>query len=172
MKLFSHSSNTHSSLLELVTGSLSEDDPFVINPARHDPSEVVAASFYGSNNKVVSFLPGPGVMTHRAVNILVGLTLQCNIVSPSPFQDKNKAEDRVVKQILVCPLRGEFERSIGFYGSVFKQDSFVINTFGITLTEGERVNGLSIRTMPTQPKKEQASAPSKCLCLSDVLILI
>lgn len=145
--------------MDLITGPGQDDDHFVVNPARHDPTKMIAEVFGGSSPvAAVPSRPDSALPPHRAINFLVGLNLDSHVYSATGF---GAAKDSLVKQILVCPLRGEFERSIGFFGSIFDQDALVVNTFGHSVGPVERMNGLTIRTVPTVPKTSTDSPSSK-----------
>ncbi|KAI1789301.1 hypothetical protein LXA43DRAFT_893025 [Ganoderma leucocontextum] len=132
-----------SAILDLVTQSYDpkKDDPFVISPSRVDLTKVEATTYYGSKSKVLSLKTPTG--TKCLINFVVGAVISCNIHNAAPFRG-NKS----VKQILLVPLRGEWERALSLYGMAFGASSVGINTYSILLADNERLNGLSLRTIP------------------------
>ncbi|TFK77669.1 hypothetical protein K466DRAFT_508245, partial [Polyporus arcularius HHB13444] len=119
------------------------DSPIVVNPARVSPNLLVAGAFHGSTAKVAAFKTPSG--PQRAICYSVGVVLACSVYQPTSFAKG----DRQVKQILLGPLRGENERALGLLGNVFECDCLGINTFGVTASNGDKIQGLSIRTYPS-----------------------
>lgn len=120
-----------------------KDSPIVVNPARVSPNLLVAGAFHGSTAKVAAFKTPSG--PQRAICYSVGVVLACSVYQPTSFAKG----DRQVKQILLGPLRGENERALGLLGNVFECDCLGINTFGVTASNGDKIQGLSIRTYPS-----------------------
>ncbi|KAI0667353.1 hypothetical protein C8Q78DRAFT_994067 [Trametes maxima] len=129
-----------SALQKLVT--FATDGAYVINPARQDPCSVVTTTFGQSINPVLSWAPRSGQMV-RVICMSLGFVFTCNVVFPASF---GKQGTQSVKSILFGPVRAEWERTVGFFGSAFKQDSLGVPTF----TASQRYVGISIRTFPSE----------------------
>ncbi|KAI0665362.1 hypothetical protein C8Q78DRAFT_986772, partial [Trametes maxima] len=129
-----------SALQKLVT--FATDGAYVINPARQDPCSVVTTTFGQSINPVLSWAPRSGQMV-RVICMSLGFVFTCNVVFPVSF---GKQGTQSVKSILFGPVRAEWERTVGFFGSAFKQDSLGVPTF----TASQRYVGISIRTFPSE----------------------
>ena len=132
------------------------DDPFVISPSWVNPAKIVADTKFNAKNKVLSLKTASGAK--RLINFAVGLVLSCNIHEVAPFPG-NKS----VKQVLLVPLRGEWERALGLYGMTFGVESVVINTFGVPLVNADWVHGLSFRTFPVGGETQATSMSSSSL---------
>ena len=122
------------------------NSPLVINPARHDPRKVKASTFPGSNSRVVAF---PSTYSPvRAVNFIIGINICSNVIHAVHFAGDKSGQNRQIKQIILLPIRGEFERAVAFYGTVFGQNSLAVGTFGVRQNDSDRLSGITIRTMP------------------------
>ncbi|KAI0349973.1 hypothetical protein OH77DRAFT_1593859 [Trametes cingulata] len=130
----------------LVT--LAYEEPFNINPARFDPAQVVATTYNNSNNKVISLRIGG--QAHRAICMTIGFNLGCNIISPKTFNKSGQPQQHV-KSILFSPMLTEWERTMGFFGTVFDQDELAVGTF----TSGSCV-GVNARTFPSEAAPEMS----------------
>lgn len=118
--------------------------PGVLNPARAPPGLATAHvySTTGSSYPVIS-IPSP-IGPHRAILWSVGVVLGCNVITPAPFAQKK------AKQILLSPLRGEYERSLAWMAGTFGSECLGVPTFGVQMVDGNgRINGLSFRTFPS-----------------------
>ncbi|RPD52026.1 hypothetical protein L227DRAFT_515424, partial [Lentinus tigrinus ALCF2SS1-6] len=131
------------------------DDPFVINPARYDPSDAMAHTFLGSKSKVLCpKMTGKAVPT-RFICVDVVVVIDCHVVhSTNVFRDTSK----IVKQLIGSPLRGEHERAAAFFGTVFGEKALGFNTYGISLGGPDtRMDGISYRTFVTNTAAPETS---------------
>ncbi|TFK77630.1 hypothetical protein K466DRAFT_607926 [Polyporus arcularius HHB13444] len=120
-----------------------KDSPIVVNPARVSPNLLVPGAFHGSTAKVAAFKTPSG--PQQAICYSVGVIFAIHANETTSFAKGNQQ----VKQILLGPLRGENERALGLLGNVFECDCLGINTFGVTASNGNKIQGLSIRTYPS-----------------------
>ncbi|TFK78590.1 hypothetical protein K466DRAFT_570743, partial [Polyporus arcularius HHB13444] len=61
----------------------------------------------------------------------------------------NQPHYKVHHRKFSCPLWGENERASGLLGNVFKYNCLGTNTFGVTASNGNKIQGLSIRPYPS-----------------------
>ncbi|RPD54690.1 hypothetical protein L227DRAFT_616027, partial [Lentinus tigrinus ALCF2SS1-6] len=104
------------SLLRVILYAGGEgDNPFVINPARYDPSKAVPYVFMSSKPRVLCCKgSGAGTVPHRFICVDVVVVIDCHVVNSTHlYRDPSK----VVKQLIASPLRGEHERAAGFFGT-------------------------------------------------------
>lgn len=74
----------------------------------------------------------------------VGYVFTCNVASPASF---GKMQSQTVKSILFGPVRAEWERTMGFFGSVFNRSELPISTFSAS----QKYVGVNMRTFPSDP---------------------
>ena len=112
--------------------------------------------FAGGKNKV---LCSSGTATPtRLICAQVVVVVSCNVYMGTPM---SRDGNRLVKQIIGVPLRGEHQRAAAYYGTVFGLKAVGMHTFGISNgVRGERVNGLTFRTFPGVA--EEATKPGAC----------
>ena len=131
-----------SALKRLVT--FSTDSTYVVNPAWCSPTIVKDITYGQSINKVISLMPKGG-QPQRAICMSLGFVFTCNVVFPTSF---GKQQPQMVKSILFGPMRAEWERSMGFFGTVFGQTEMPVSTFGAS---AGRYVGVTVRTFPSEP---------------------
>ncbi len=121
-----------------------EDDPFVINPARYDPDDTMAHQFSDRTKAKVLCPKTTGELSPpRFICVDVVVVVECNILQPvGVYQDNNK----LVKQLVGIPMRGENERAGAFFGTVFGHDALQYIPYGIITDEG-KVDGIAYRTV-------------------------
>ncbi|KAI0349278.1 hypothetical protein OH77DRAFT_1525800, partial [Trametes cingulata] len=133
---------------------LTEEEPFVINPARYDPACVELATYGNSSNKVIS-LPTLGKQNECAICMSVGFTYSCDIIHPKSFSKPGSSTPNYVKSILFGPMLTEWERTVGFFGTVFGVDEISVGTF----TAGGRYVGVNVCTFPSEPASDLPDLP-------------
>ena len=127
------------------------DDPFVINPARADPAKAKAHQYPNWKGWCIAAninSPTP----HRLICATVVVCLSSHIIEPLRM---NTIPERMVKEFLGVPLRGELERAIAFYGTIFGREVLGVQNFGSGVGEQRQV-GLVFRTYAELVNKPNA----------------
>ncbi|KAI0368511.1 hypothetical protein BV20DRAFT_980661 [Pilatotrama ljubarskyi] len=130
---------------------LTEEEPFVINPAHYDSACVELATSRNSSNKVI-FLPTLGKQSERAICMSIGFTYSCDIIHSKLFSKPGSSTLNYMKSILFGPMLTEWERTMGFFGTVFGVDKLSVGTF----TAGGRYLGVNVCTFPSEPASDLA----------------
>ncbi|KAI0352807.1 hypothetical protein OH77DRAFT_1591920 [Trametes cingulata] len=133
---------------------LTEEEPFVINPAHYDPACVELANYGNSSNKAIT-LPTLGKQNERAICMSIGFTYSCDIIHPKSFNKPGSSTLNYVKSILFGPMLTEWERTVGFFGTVFRVDEISVGTF---TTSGCYV-GVNVCTFPSELASDLPDLP-------------
>ena len=152
-------------LVNLITGVGGSDDlPYIVNPARHDPNLVTNAQLVPGQGPVAVFKKPTQT---RVIHTMIGIALSANIKNATQLSiPTTNGELPHIKQIILLPLRKEYERAMAYHGMVFNKTSLVVSTFGVPAPgTSERTIGVVFRTMFGSPNAE-FKGPSKCLLSS------
>ena len=116
----------------------------MVNPVCDDPVHVTATTFPGSGNPVAAF---PSGQSHiRGVHFMVGIVVESHVIQPTGLSDKG-GSDRTVKQLILLPLRKEYEHALAYHGMVFGQTTLGVPTFGVRTGGDTRTTEVVFRTM-------------------------
>ena len=113
----------------------------VINPACASPHSVVADVCGSTKGYRCIALKPPSGQAIRMICYTVGLVGRSSVLSTTTFMHTKE-----IKQVILFPLRGEWERAVSFFGHVFGHSSLAIGTFG-----AEGANGITIKTLALEP---------------------
>ncbi len=129
-----------------------EDDPFVINPARYDPADAMPYTFPGAKATVLCAKNASDVAPSRLICVDVVIVLDCNIVHWTNVY----GQDKLTKQLVGVPMRGEHERATAFFGTVFGHNKLGMTSYSIGQKEAAGIAYRSVvfnAATPSTPKK-------------------
>lgn len=136
-------------LLDLVLWTRGDDDvPYIVNPAREDPSHLEKAPSPPTSrtNYVAVYREPEAHSYHRAVNMMIGLVMSSSVLNPD--SGAGRSQDSSVKQINLLPLAKEYERALAFHGAVLEESKILVPSFAKVST----YPGVVFRTMMTSPQ--------------------
>lgn len=165
----SHFSPIYRALLDLVMfgHNSAVDDPFVINPARANPA--LARAYQYPNWRGYCLAANVNSMNpHRLICASVVVCIGCHMIQATQM---STTPVRMIKEFLGVPLRGELERSIAFYGTIFGREVLGVQNFGAGIGENRQV-GLVFRTFPDTPNKPNTGTFATLCCSIHVLTVL
>lgn len=140
-----------------------EDDPFVINPARYDPADAMPYTFPGTKATVLCAKNTGNVAPSRLICVDMVIVLDCNVLHWTNVY----GADKITKQLVGVPMRGEHERATAFFGTVFGHEKLGMVPYSIGQKEQAGIAYRSVvfnTTTPGTPKKGMLSVPQLFLC--------